>query len=146
MNMFDKLGANVFTRVIARIHEAMILLKELYQWLNEINLKEPFYKSSQTVESGEGIGLTEAARGCLGHWIVIEEGKIKRYQVITPTAWNASPRDSNDVPGAIETALTGLPVKDEKNPVEIYHVIRSFDPCLVCSVHMLGGGKKHFTI
>lgn len=146
MNIFNKLGSNVFTRVIARIHEAMRILKELYVWLNGIDLKEPFYKSSEAVESGEGIGLTEAARGCLGHWISIEEGKIKRYQVITPTAWNASPRDSSDIPGPIETALMGLPIKDEQNPVEISHVIRSFDPCLVCSVHMLSGGKKHFTI
>jgi hydrogenase large subunit len=142
MDMFKKLGANVFTRVIARIHEAIKTLKEIDIWLDEINLKEPFYKPSKEVDVAQGIGLTEAARGCLGHWVVIEDKKIKRYQVITPTAWNASPRDANGNPGAIESALIGLPIKDEDNPVEIGHVIRSFDPCLVCSVHTFHGDKK----
>ncbi len=37
--------------------------------------------------------------------------------------------------GPVEEALTGTAVKDEAHPVELYHVVRSFDPCLVCTVH-----------
>jgi len=46
-----------------------------------------------------------------------------------------SPRDSEGNPGAVEQALIGTPVEDEQNPIEIGHVVRSFDPCLFCSVH-----------
>ena len=38
-------------------------------------------------------------------------------------------------PGPIEQALIGTKVKDEKNPFEIVRIIRSFDPCLACSIH-----------
>ncbi len=142
IDLFNKLGAHVFTRTIARWHEAMKTLKELKHWLDAINIKKPFYKVTKPVDSGSGAGLVEAARGCLGHWLVVENNKIKKYQVITPTTWNASPRDGHNTPGAMESALAGLSVNDEKNPVEISHVIRSFDPCLVCSVHTIRNGKK----
>jgi uptake hydrogenase large subunit len=93
---------------------------------------------------GEGSGLTEASRGALGHWIKVADGLIAHYQVITPTAWNGSPRDSNDTRGPWEEALVGTPVQDPENPVELGHVIRSFDACLVCAVHALRGPKTLF--
>ena len=85
--------------------------------------------------SGSIIGLTEAARGALGHWITISGGTINRYQVITPTNWNASPRDDSGQLGPIEQALVGTPVADAENPIEAARVVRSFDPCLACAVH-----------
>lgn len=128
-------GSSVFSRVLARLHEIMKLIPKIESWLNQIDLAEPFYKKPKEKKDTRGFGLIEAPRGSLGDWIIIEEGKIKNFQVITPTAWNASPRDSEDKLGAIEQALIGTPVKNLKDPVEIYHVIRSFDPCLVCTVH-----------
>ncbi|MDI6814750.1 MAG: nickel-dependent hydrogenase large subunit [Dehalococcoidales bacterium] len=64
-------------------------------------------------------------------------GKIKNYQVITPTTWNASPRDDKGQPGPIEQAVTGTKVRDEANPFEIVRIVRSFDPCLACSIHLI---------
>jgi hydrogenase large subunit len=84
-----------------------------------------------------GAGLTEAPRGSLGHWIRIEDGKIARYQVITPTAWNASPCDDSDQHGPIERALISTPIADTKQPIEALRVVHSFDPCLACSVHLV---------
>ncbi len=34
-----------------------------------------------------------------------------------------------------EDALIGTPIADSKDPVEVGHVARSFDSCLVCTVH-----------
>ena len=100
--------------------------------------------------SGDGVGLIEAARGALGHWVRLKHGKIQNYQIITPTAWNGSPRDAEGRRGAWENALIGLECKDPKNPVEMGHVIRSFDPCLVCTVHAIDIKKEnsqfHFKI
>ena len=60
---------------------------------------------------------------------------ISQYQVITPTTWNASPRDNKGVLGPLEEALLGTPVENPEKPVEVMRVIHSFDPCLDCAVH-----------
>jgi hydrogenase large subunit len=86
--------------------------------------------------------LIQAARGALGHWVKVKNNKIAHYQIITPTAWNGSPRDSFGVRGAWEEALVGTTIKDIHNPVEAGHVVRSFDPCLVCAVHCIQKGRK----
>jgi hydrogenase large subunit len=82
------------------------------------------------------VGLVEAARGTLGHWLGLQGGKIASYQIVAPTTWNFSPRDAQGNPGALETALAGTPVlPGETTPVAVQHVVRSFDPCMVCTVH-----------
>jgi hydrogenase large subunit len=85
-------------------------------------------------------GLTEAL-GALGHWLTISSGKISRYMVITPTCWNASPRDTSGTPGPIEQALVNTPVENADEPVEVLRVIHSFDPCLSCAVHVMRPAK-----
>jgi hydrogenase large subunit len=92
--------------------------------------------------SGSGIGLTEAPRGALGHWLGVANGLISRYQIVTPTCWNASPRDARAVPGALEQALVGTPVSDTDQPIEVLRVIHSFDPCLSCAVHVMRPGRR----
>ena len=113
-------------------------------WLDQLDLKESFYSKPTEYAEGKGFGSTEAARGSLSDWIVIEDGKIKNYQVVTPTAWNIGPRDGNDVLGPIEKAFVGSPIVDPDDPVELGHVARSFDSCLVCTVHAYDGktGKE----
>ena len=81
-------------------------------------------------------GLTEAPRGALGHWMQMASGKISRYQIITPTCWNASPRDDAGKLGPIEKALIDTPVISLDQPIEVLRVIHSFDPCLSCAVHV----------
>ena len=87
--------------------------------------------------SAAGSGATEAPRGALGHWVQLSNTRISRYQIVTPTAWNASPRDDAGRRGAMEQALMGTPVSDVQNPLEVLRVVHSFDPCLACSVHAL---------
>jgi hydrogenase large subunit len=84
----------------------------------------------------KGVGLTEAPRGALAHWIVIKDQKIANYQLVVPSTWNASPRDAQGQRSAYEEALIGTPVADPKQPVEILRTIHSFDPCLACAVHV----------
>jgi len=83
------------------------------------------------------MGLTEAPRGAVGHWIEIKDKKIENYQLVVPTTWNAGPRDEKGVPGPMEQAITGTKIKDADNPYEIVRIIRSFDPCLACAVHVV---------
>ena len=83
----------------------------------------------------EGMGFHEAPRGTLSHWVVINNGKIKNYQAVVPTTWNASPRDAKNVAGPYEASLLGNPVADAKHPLEILRTVHSFDPCMSCAVH-----------
>jgi hydrogenase large subunit len=136
-DMIRRMGPSVYTRVIARFHEAALLLDKIREWLQRIDVNKPYYKKPKYKKKATGYGLIEAARGALGHWTMIEGGRIKNYQIITPTAWNASPRDSNGIPGNIEQALEGTPVRDEDSLIEVQHIVRSFDPCLVCTVHTI---------
>lgn len=135
-------GISVLDRHAARALEAQKVANAMNGWLNELELGEPVYEESNNTRRGTGIGLTEAPRGALGHWITIRNRKIDRYQVVTPTNWNASPMDDLGQLGPIEQALKGTPVADLNQPIEILRVVHSFDPCLACSVHMLRPGKN----
>ena len=84
----------------------------------------------------KGVGLTEAPRGALAHWIVIKDQKIENYQLVVPSTWNASPRDSEGQLSAYEASLIGTPIADPEQPLEILRTIHSFDPCLACAVHV----------
>jgi hydrogenase large subunit len=87
--------------------------------------------------SAQGFGFMEAPRGALGHWIVIENGKIANYQMVVPTTWNGSPRDHKGQPSAYEASLVGTPLAVPDQPLEILRTIHSFDPCMACAVHMV---------
>jgi hydrogenase large subunit len=135
-------GISVIDRVAARALEAKKVADAMDGWLTQFRVGTASYTYKATPTTGTGVGLTEAPRGALGHWVTIAAKKISRYQIITPTAWNASPADDANKPGAMEQALIGTPVRDLTNPIEVLRVVHSFDPCLSCSVHMARPGKK----
>jgi hydrogenase large subunit len=85
--------------------------------------------------SWRGVGFHEAPRGTLSHWCVIEGGKLRNYQAVVPSTWNAGPRDGRDQPGPYEAALVGNPIADAQRPLEALRTIHSFDPCLACAIH-----------
>jgi hydrogenase large subunit len=129
-------GATVYTRVLARLMELARVVPLMEQWLMALRPGEPYYRAAELPDNGSAVGLTEAARGALGHWLRVEHGRIASYQIIAPTTWNFSPRDAQGRPGALEKALEGAPVlPGEKTPVAVQHIVRSFDPCMVCTVH-----------
>ena len=126
---------SVMGRHLARALCAKFIADSMEKWLLELKPGEPTFVEYTIPEEASGMGLTEAARGALGHWIEIKEQKIANYQCVVPTTWNASPRDDNGNPGPIEQAITGTRVKDKSNPFEIVRIVRSFDPCIACAVH-----------
>lgn len=129
-------GANVRNRVIARLLELALVVPEMENWVKQLQPKEPFCRPTNMPDEAQGAGMVEAARGSLGHWLSVKNGRILNYQIIAPTTWNFSPRDANDQPGTLELALQDTYVGDDKNAsVIIQHIIRSFDPCMVCTVH-----------
>ena len=142
-SLLNELGADVnalfsvLGRHAARALEAKLVADAMVDWLQALKPDGPTIVESEIPDKGKGAGLTEAPRGSVGHWITIKDKKIDRYQVIAPTAWNASPKDDKDQPGAMEQAIIGTKVKDKDNPFELVRIVRAFDPCLACSVHLL---------
>jgi hydrogenase large subunit len=129
-------GGSVHDRVVARLLELARLIPAMEEWTRAIRPGEPFCAPPATPADGAAHGMVEAARGTLGHWLDLRDGRIGRYQIVAPTTWNFSPRDAQGRPGALEMALEGTPVtQGETTPVAVQHVVRSFDPCMVCTVH-----------
>ena len=87
--------------------------------------------------STKGMGLAEAPRGSLGHWVRVENGKVVNYQAVVPSTWNAAPRDYKGRRGAYEASLIGIKVANPEQPLEIIRTIHSFDPCIACAVHVV---------
>lgn len=138
-DLVAKTGSNALVRQLARIVRPAFLIPVMEKWLKEISRNGRCYTLVPGPFEGQGCGLIHGARGALGHWVKIADNKVTHYQIVTPTAWNGSPRDSDGVRGPWEEALIGTPVRDLDDPVELGHVIRSFDACQVCTVHTIRG-------
>ena len=131
-------GGNVLLRQLARLVRPVVILPAIDQWLAAMTAcRSPFFEDYAKRVTSRGHGLISAPRGALGHWLTIQDGVVANYQVITPTAWNASPRDAHGVRGPWEEAMVGTTIQDIANPIEVEHIVRSFDPCLVCTVHAI---------
>ncbi len=131
-------------RHAARAIETKLVVDACYKWCDDLldAMTKPGFKIHDTEhwdppESGMGAGFYEAPRGALGHWIKIKNKKIANYQCVVPSTWNASPRCEKGVRGQYEEALIGAPVPDPENPINVVRIIRSFDPCLACAVHII---------
>ncbi len=141
-------GVSVMDRHAARAYEALKVAQAMSTWVGQLVVGQASSVTARVPVSATAYGLTEAPRGAIGHWVQIAGSKIANYQIITPTCWNASPRDSAGQRGPIEQALVGTPVGNIAEPVEVLRVIHSFDPCLSCAVHVMRPAEdaKIFTI
>lgn len=138
-------------RHAARAIDTLVMADAVEQWIGDLTKtlgKSGIYGTAgnamihdtsrwEPPAAGKGAGLIEAPRGALGHWIEVADRKVKQYQMVVPTTWNGSPVDSDGQPGPIEQALIGAPVPDVDNPLNVVRIIRSFDPCLACAIHVV---------
>jgi len=141
-DLVKRLGTNVLAREVARFVRLALIHELILNNLDTYDFNGPTYIKPQERQFAMGYGLVEASRGSLGHWIVVEDGKIENYQVVTPTQINMGPEDPEGNPSHLTMALVGTEVEDLSNPIEVAHVVRSHDACMVCNVHVLDGGKE----
>ncbi|MDO5673823.1 MAG: nickel-dependent hydrogenase large subunit [bacterium] len=134
-------------RIAARVIRAAVLHDAMgKQWQSLMdNIGKGDYDTFNTpvFPKGEqrGVGFHEASRGTLSHWVIIENAKIKNYQCVVPSTWNAAPRNHEDALGPYEASLVGNPIADESLPLEVLRTIHSFDPCIACAIHLVDGKK-----
>jgi hydrogenase large subunit len=131
-------GVSVMDRLLAKAIEAKEVAERLNAWIPTLVPDRPtIHWVDPLPPHGEGFGLIDSMRGTLAHWVKVRNHRITSYRIITPSAWNLSPRDDAGKRGPLEEALIGTPVVDIENPVEVGRVVRSFDPCISCAVHVL---------
>ena len=128
---------SVLGRHAARALECKMVADAMADWVLALKPGEPTYVEYTIPDASEGMGLWEGPRGALGHWIEIKDKVIANYQAVVPTTWNCSPRDDQGQPSAVEQALEGTKVNDTDNPFELVRIVRSFDPCIACAVHLI---------
>lgn len=137
-DMEARLGPSVFLRQFARLHEIIHITAQVETWLRALDVGDTFLVDiPRQVPDGRFWGPNEAHRGALGHWVVYQDNRVANYQIVSPTTWNTGPRDGQRQPGPLEAAALDCPATDLDNPLEILHTLRSFDPCLVCTVHVV---------
>ncbi|MCX6902152.1 MAG: nickel-dependent hydrogenase large subunit [Verrucomicrobia bacterium] len=131
-------GISVMDRHIARAREARKIALAMRGWLAALNPGQSAFTTYNNVvpAAATSSGLTEAPRGALGHWLQVSNGAIGKYQVVTPTCWNLSPKDAAGQRGPLEQALVGVPVANVDKPIEVLRVVHSYDPCLDCATHV----------
>ena len=134
-NVFGQKGASVFTRAWARMHEACVLLNMMRLWLSELQIGAPC-SSDVKEQDGWGLGLTEAPRGALAHFVQLEGGRIRNYTILPPTLLNLQGGEAMSNSSPMANALKETEIKDLNNPIEVGLIARSFDSCLSCNVKL----------
>lgn len=140
---------NTVERVRARVHyyaySAYVVFGQLLQALDLVKQgRAKVWNKYKKPRDGMGVGMIEAMRGALAHWVVMKRGHIQNYQIMTPTTWNAGPRLSDTDLGPYEDAIVGTPITEagDITGVDVVRVIRSFDPCLACCIQVYEGDRK----
>ena len=140
---------NNYTRMIARMQEILVVMAELMKWILqdlEAGGKVAVHTDLSMAKNSEGMGLWEAPRGALGHWVATgPDSMVTLYQAVVPSTWNLAPRNLQGIPRPVEQALIGTKISaaenalgiDYSNPLGILHTARSYDPCLACTVHTI---------
>ncbi|HFC97324.1 MAG TPA: nickel-dependent hydrogenase large subunit [Thermosulfurimonas dismutans] len=133
----ERAAFSTMGRHLARAVETVLLLEFCQEVLSALDYREPTIRTvnPEAPVTGSGLGLSNAARGELLHYVEAREGRITRYQCVVPSTWNFSPRDAEGRPGPVEKALEGCPVRFKEGMIEVGRVVRSYDPCLACSIH-----------
>ncbi len=139
-------GNSCMDRIVARTLETNKIIHIMNELMKRIELLPNNQRAVMMPDEAIGMGLIDTTRGSLGHWVSIKNKVIDRYETITPSNWNLSPKDVNGLPGAIEQALIGTYIANVDSPVEIGRIARSFDPCVSCATHLILPNKEIRTV
>jgi len=145
---------SVLGRHGARMLECKYIADAMAVWIQEVitnrtgsaNRAYTYLKLPKTLKTG--IGLVEAPRGALGHWIKIEKKRVLKYQCVVPSTWNISPKDDAGQHGPAEEIIAsagtlGNGTADIQNQViDILRMLHTFDFCSACAIHLTAPDKK----
>lgn len=139
-------GISVMDRIVAKALEAKKICEIIEELIGLLKLGNAIQKEWEIPNIAKGLGLIDAERGPLGHWVSIKDKKVENYTLIPPSSWNLSPTDNRGIHGPVEEALLGTEINNIKNPIEVGRIVRSFDPCLNCAAHITSDRHTPITI
>ena len=140
--MYETLGGKPVNSTLA-FHWAR-LIELLYATERAKELTNDSEITSQKIrnpvgEPGEGIGVTEAARGTLiHHYKLTDKGLIDKANLIVATTNNAGAINMSVRNAAKGMIKNGDVSNATLNMVEM--AFRAYDPCFACATHTLPGG------
>ncbi|MFB0509663.1 MAG: nickel-dependent hydrogenase large subunit, partial [bacterium] len=120
----------------ARAIEILFCLEDIPRLVDKlIETKIPGIKEP-TTKSGKAVGAVEAPRGALYHYYEIERGYITDANFIIPTTQNLDALERH-LRIATENLLESQGTKEKDIELILEMVVRSYDPCVSCSVHLV---------
>lgn len=145
-NAFERNRARAYCMAY-NLMVAFIMVLRAYDYLKkgEDKVSTPFEVPKN---ERRGVGFWGAGRGYLSHHLVLDKGAIVNYQIVTPSTFNASPKDPWGNGGPYEEAVMNTPILEEfSRPedftgVDMLRAIRSFDPCMPCTTHIYSGERE----
>jgi len=129
---------NVMAYNLARAIELVNAAELTIELLQDNELTKGKARVDVAAKEGVGVGIVEAPRGTLiHHYETDAQGRIKRVNVIVPTGQNAPSIEK----AVFEMAQKVIPqmenIGKDRALWMLENVVRAYDPCLSCSVHMV---------
>lgn len=110
-------GPSLFVRLLARLADLVALLAE---------------PAPARPDAPAGMGLADAARGLLGHGARMEEGRVARYRILSPSAWNLAPG------GLLERVFAALDPASPQAPLLAGLALSAVNPCVPVTLDLQG--------
>jgi sulfhydrogenase subunit alpha len=109
-------------------HDSLRLIEELSQ------MGDAETMAKVEAAAGEGVGAVEVPRGILyHHYVYDKEGRIVRANCVIPTTQNNA-NIHLDLP-KLAAEFAGSGITDKQLELLCSMLVRSYDPCISCSVH-----------
>jgi len=140
--MYETLGGRPVNSTLAfhwaRLVELLYATERAKELINDSEITSQKIRNP-VGEPGEGMGVTEAARGTLiHHYKLTKNGLIDKANLIVATTNNAGAINMS-IRDAAKGMIKKGDVSDETlNLVEM--AFRAYDPCFACATHTLPGG------
>jgi len=124
-------GNTVAGRLLARAGELTGLAEHVARQLSEVDPDQPTVSAGAealTHLNGEGLGFLEGPAGAVQHRLIVENGRIAHYDIISPNTWNAAPRGGDGLRGSLEQALNAekLDFSNQRNRLALSRIVHSF--------------------
>lgn len=128
----DRLGA--FANCAAQAREIGSAIDAACTWFDQ-GIARGELRRSVVDHAGVGVAALEAPRGMLLHaYELAGDGTVRAATIVTPTAINQRAMEAQ-----LCADLQGAP-DDAALPRKAARIVRAFDPCISCAVHVLRAG------
>jgi hypothetical protein len=116
-------GNGLLPRLTARLHELVAYIGRMRSLAHDLE-RDPGHSVPERV-SGSGLAQVETARGRLIHRVEVDNGRVKRYQMIAPGGWNFHPQ------GLLAQSLRGRCTGDREDLFrKAMLLVNAIDPCV----------------